>query len=224
MLAADGVDGPADNSPKASIFVNHTPPTRPISLGATSFRVPRTASNVGLSLALAALNGGGGGGGGGKDHLTERGGGGAGAGGGGGGVLSTRSHSVYHGGLLAPGANGGAAAADAVKDLVKDLQQRKRSIMFHHTNNQTTLDAKAGSLAMQFRAPNEVPGKVRGVWRRRRRHGALEDGQDARGGLRTFWRGLAGWLKCVGGYSRVESLELEAFQGCWESAGWQNMK
>jgi hypothetical protein len=77
-----------------------------------------------------------------------------------------RSHSIIHGGLLAPGAANG-TTADVVT-AVKDLQLRKRSIMFQQAASQTgpSLQTRTGCLSTYFFAPNPTPGKVSGLgWR-----------------------------------------------------------
>ncbi|KAG2499706.1 hypothetical protein HYH03_002641 [Edaphochlamys debaryana] len=133
------------------------PPIRPGSLGpggmagATSFRgLPRSVSGVintatpgGLALSLPGVSQPA------NPALKE----GAGAS----GALSTRSQSVYHTGLLAPGGQNG-NAADVVT-AVKDLQLRKRSVMFHAKGTGPALQTRTGSLATYFFAPNPTPGK-----------------------------------------------------------------
>ncbi|GIL43770.1 hypothetical protein Vafri_1390 [Volvox africanus] len=126
----------AGDSTKSGV---QNPLSRPASNG-TSFRqVASTSSNVGLLPANNSLGP--------KEGASAS------------GVISGRSHSMMHGGLLAPGqANG--TTADVVT-AVKDLQLRKRSIMFQQTASQTgpSLQTRTGCLSTYFFAPNPTPGK-----------------------------------------------------------------
>ncbi|GIL81855.1 hypothetical protein Vretimale_1435 [Volvox reticuliferus] len=129
----------AGDSTKAGV---QNPLSRPASNG-TSFRhVARTSSNVGALISMPAASSLGP-----KEGASAV------------GVLSGRSQSVMHGGLLAPGQATG-TTADVVT-AVKDLQLRKRSIMFQQTASQTgpSLQTRTGSLSTYFFAPNPTPGK-----------------------------------------------------------------
>lgn len=150
---ADMASGDAGDSLKVGA---QTTVSRPASLATTSLRqFPRTSSNAGLLMGLA----------GGSSIGPKE---GASSGG-----LGGRSYSVMHGGLLAPGQMNG-TTADVVT-AVKDLQLRKRSIMFQQAASQTgpSLQTRTGCLSTYFFAPNPTPGKVR--WP----HVKLAQGKDA---------------------------------------------
>ncbi len=150
-----------------------------MSLNAATFgglMVPRTASNLGLSLNAGPGN---------PVHNSGKEGGGT-------GVLNNRSHSVVHTGLLAPGQATLGNAADVVM-AVKDL--RKRSTLIP-TTSQTgpPLQTRTGSLSTYFYAPNPTPGAVR-LWATGRWGGGREPRtssrayarrHEGRGGLDEF--------------------------------------
>ncbi|EFJ51236.1 hypothetical protein VOLCADRAFT_88109 [Volvox carteri f. nagariensis] len=134
--------GAGDTGDSPKVAATH-PISRPSSNGPTSFRqVTRTGSNVGI-LGLSGTNSLGP-----KEGASAS------------GALGGRSHSVLHAGLLAPG-QGNGTTADVVT-AVKDLQLRKRSIMFQQTASQTgpSLQTRTGCLSTYFFAPNPTPGKL----------------------------------------------------------------